>query len=207
MPIHHTFKFLPCSCPKRHHISPNHHWSTTILHGVMDMLRYNVFSISNPTLWPNHMTKFFFIFVSSLKVTSFQPSMVQFSYLWANLRHARTCLELNNGFPLLHLCTQSSISQSMPQSDARQQFTCFISKLFCCCICISKSTFGSKSDTTPLLLVYKKFWTTSYLSRNLASYILLQMHYIRLIHVHWSNNFANSLSRTSPWLVPTTSWA
>ena len=34
--------------------------------------------------------------------------------------------------PLLHMCTQSSFSQSTPHSDARQQFTCFRSKLFCC---------------------------------------------------------------------------
>ena len=37
-----------------------------------------------------------------------------------------------NWYPLLHLCTQSSLSQSTPHSDAKQQFTCFISKLFCC---------------------------------------------------------------------------
>ena len=39
-----------------------------------------------------------FIFVSSLKITHFQSSMVQFSYLWANLERMRTCLRLINGF-------------------------------------------------------------------------------------------------------------
>ena len=35
-----------------------------------------------------------FIFVSSLKITSFQSLMIQFPYLWANLKHLRTCLRL-----------------------------------------------------------------------------------------------------------------
>ena len=38
------------------------------------------------------------IFVSSLKFTCFQLSMVQISYLWASLKHARTCLWLRIGF-------------------------------------------------------------------------------------------------------------
>ena len=37
-----------------------------------------------------------FIFVTSLKITCSQSSMVQFSYLWANHRRARTCLWLRN---------------------------------------------------------------------------------------------------------------
>ena len=39
-----------------------------------------------------------FIFVSSLKTMCFQSSMVKFSYLYANLTCARTCLRLRNGF-------------------------------------------------------------------------------------------------------------
>jgi hypothetical protein len=39
-----------------------------------------------------------FIFVSSLKITRFQSSMVQFSHVWANLRHVRTCLQLIDNF-------------------------------------------------------------------------------------------------------------
>ena len=39
-----------------------------------------------------------FNFVSSLKMTRFQSSMVQFSYLWASLRRVGTCLQLRIGF-------------------------------------------------------------------------------------------------------------
>ena len=84
--------------------------------------------------------------------------------------------------PLLRLCTQSNLSQSMPYSDVRQQYTCFKSKLFWCHKCSSKSIFNIKSDTWPLLLVCKKLWTPSSLSLNLATYILPQMCYRRLAH-------------------------
>ena len=39
-----------------------------------------------------------FIFVLSLKIVRFRSSMVQFSYFWANLRRARTCSQIINGF-------------------------------------------------------------------------------------------------------------
>jgi hypothetical protein len=88
---------LSFSQPKNRHASPNHHRPTTMLHSLMDMLRSNTFFIFNPiswlTIWSN-----LFIFVSSLKITHFQSSMVQFAYLWANHMHARTCLRLRNGF-------------------------------------------------------------------------------------------------------------
>ena len=85
---------------------------------------------------------------------------------------------------LLHLCTRSSLSQSMPHSDVRQQFTCFTLNLFCYRKCSSKLTFNNESDTTPLLSVCKKLWTPSSLSLNIAPSILPQM-------------------RTEDWLVPT----
>ena len=87
-------------------------------------------------------------------------------------------------FPLLHLCTQSNISQSTPYSDARQQFTCFRLKLVCYCRCSYKATFSNKSDKMPLFSVCKKLWTPLSLSLNLAPYILPQIRYRRLAHAH-----------------------
>ena len=78
-------------------------------------------------------------------------------------------------FPLLHLCTQSSIFESTPHNDVRKQFTCFISKLYCCCKYSSKSTLRSKSDTVPLLTGCKELWTLSSMSFNLTPYILPHM--------------------------------
>jgi hypothetical protein len=51
-----------------------------------------------------------FIFVLSLKITRFQSSMVQSSYLWANIMCVRTCLQLRNGFLW---CTCAPISTSL----------------------------------------------------------------------------------------------
>ena len=49
------------------------------------------------------------IIVSSLKITHFQSSMVQFSYLWATLMDARTCLRVINGF-LCCSCAPNTMS-------------------------------------------------------------------------------------------------
>ena len=92
MPIHPTFNFLPCSRSKSHYASPNYHRPTTMLHGLLDMLRSNALSISNPTPWPTIWVKHISIRLV-IKIYAFS-SMVQFSYLWANLGHVRTCLRL-----------------------------------------------------------------------------------------------------------------
>ena len=154
MPIYPTFNSIPCPWPRSRHASPNHHRPTNMLHGVMDMLRSNVFCISNLKHGPPFELSLF-IFVLWLKITRFQSSMVQFSYLWENLKSARTCLRLINGF-FFHLCDQSNHSKSTPRSDVKQQFTCFRSKLFCCHRCNSKSIFNNKSDTMHLLSNCKK---------------------------------------------------
>ena len=51
-----------------------------------------------------------------------------------------------NWLPLLHLCTQSNLSQNTPHSDVIQQLSCFNSKLFWCRKCSFKLTFNYKSD-------------------------------------------------------------
>ena len=60
-----------------------------------------------PALVQHHDLPFelnLFTFVSKLKIMHFQSTMIQFSYLWANLMRARTCLRLINGF-LCCICT------------------------------------------------------------------------------------------------------
>ena len=65
----------------------------------------------------------------------------------------------------------------MPHDDVTQQFTCFRLKLFCCRKHNLKLFMSNKSDTRPFALVCKKLWTPSFLSLNLAPYILPQMRY------------------------------
>ena len=97
-----------------------------------------------------------FIFVSSSKGMHFQSSMVQFSYLWANSTRARTCLQIRNGFVCCTCAPNPTSLKAHLTMISNKKFTCFKSELFCCHRCISESTFHNKSDTTPLLLVWKK---------------------------------------------------
>ena len=183
MPIHPTFNFVPCSRPKSRNASPNHHWSTTILHSVMNMLRSNAFSISDPTPWPTMWIKPIYLCLVTKNLTF----LIINGLILILLSKPQACENMyttHKWLPLLHLCTQSNLSQSTPHSDVRQQFTCFKSKLFCCCKWSSNSTFSSKSYTTPLLLVCKKLWMPSFLSLSMASYILPHMRYKRLAHAH-----------------------
>jgi hypothetical protein len=108
MPIHPTFNFIPCSRPKSRHASPNHHRPTAMLHGLMDMLRSNAFSISNPTLWPTIWVKPIYLCLLT-ENHAFQSSVVLFSYFWANLMHARTRLRLINSF-LCYTCAPNLAS-------------------------------------------------------------------------------------------------
>jgi hypothetical protein len=122
------------------------------------------------------------LFVSSLKFMHFHQ--------WSNshtfeLNHACENMFMTKKLlHLLHLCTQSNHSQSTPYNDVKQQFTCFVSKMFCCHKSNSKSTFNYKSDTMPLVSVCKKPWMPSYLSLNLTPNIFPQMCYKRLAHAH-----------------------
>ena len=100
MLIHPTFDFIQCSRPESRHASPNHHQPTIMLHDLMNMLRCNAFS--NLTSWPIKLNVF--IIVSLLEITHFQSSMVQFSYLWANLRRVKTYLRLKTEFKHCCIC-------------------------------------------------------------------------------------------------------
>ena len=79
--------------------------------------------------------------------------MIQFSYLWANLMPLRIDLRLKTTFfvELVHPIQSFS-------NHTLQKFICFMSKLFCCHRCTSKSTFNSKSDTMPLLSIWGGGW-------------------------------------------------
>ena len=181
MSIHHTFNFVPCPQPKSHHASPNYHWSTTMLHSLLDMLRSNAFSISNPTPWPTIWARPIYLCLINHAFPIINDPFLK------PLSEPLVCEDMittQNWLPLLHLYTQSSLSQSTPHSDVRLQFTCFKSKLFCCRTCSSKSTFSNKSDTMLLLWVCKKLWMPSSLSFNLAPCILPRMCYKRLAHAH-----------------------
>ena len=157
MPIHLTFNYVPWSESKRCHASPNHHRPTTMLHGMMDMLWSNAFSISNPTPWPTIWVKLICLCLVIEKHTF--PIINGPILIPLSKPHACENMFMTQIWPpLLHLCTQSSLSQSTPHIDVRQQFTCFILKLLCCHRCNSKSTFSNESDTTPLLSICKKLW-------------------------------------------------
>ena len=102
-----------------------------------------------------------FIFVSSLKMTRFQSSMVKFSYLWANLKRVKTCLWLIIDF-LCSTCAPNPTSlKSTPHNDVKQQYNYFKLKLFCCRKCNFKLTLSNKNDTTLLLSICKKLWMSS----------------------------------------------
>ena len=172
MPIYPTFNFVPCPWPKSCYAS------LIITDAPLCFMVW--WTCWGPTRSPSPIQHHdppheldLFIFVLSLKITRLQSSMVQFSYLWANLRHARTCLRFKNGF-LFCTCASniSNLSQSTPHNDVKQQFMGFRSKLFCYRRCSSKWTFSCKSDTRPFLSIYKKLWTPSSLSLNLAPYVL-----------------------------------
>ena len=141
MPIHPTFNFVPCSRPKSHHASPNHHQPTTMLDDLMNILRSTPFSISNPTPWPIIWIKFIYFYL----VTKNHAFPIINGPMLIPLSNSHACENMfttNKWLPLLHLCSQSSASQSMPHSDVRKQFTCFRLKLFCCHKCSSKLTFS-----------------------------------------------------------------
>ena len=171
MPIHPTFNFVPCSQPESRHASLNHHQPTTMLHGLMDMLRCNAFSISNPTPWRTIWVKPTYLCL----ITKNHAFSNINGLILIPLSKPQACENMfttHKWLRLLHLCSQSILSQNTPHSNVIQQFICFKSKLFCCRICNSKSTFSNRCDTTPLLLISKKLWTPSSLCFNLAPYIL-----------------------------------
>ena len=91
-----------------------------------------------------------FIFVLSLKITF---PIIKDPIL-KPLSKPQACENMfmtQKWLPLLHLCTQSNLSQSMPHRDVKQQLTCLRSNLFWCHKCSSKMAFNNESDTTPLL--------------------------------------------------------
>ena len=128
MSIHPTFNFVPCSQSKSRHASSNHHRPIIMLHSSMDMLRSSTtFSISNPKSWPTIWVEPIYLCLVT-ENHAFPIINGPISYLWANLKRARTCLQ--KWLPLLHLCTPSNLYQSTPHSDFKQQYTfkwsCFV---------------------------------------------------------------------------------
>ena len=123
MPIHPTSNFVPCSRLKSCHASPNHRRPSTMLYSVMDMLRSNVFSISNPTPWPTIWIKLIYLCL----VTKNHAFPIINGPIFIPLSKYRVCENMftsQRQLPLLHLCIQSNLSQSTPHNDVIQQ-TCF----------------------------------------------------------------------------------
>jgi hypothetical protein len=87
--IHPTFNFVSCSGPKNRHASPNHHRSTIMFHGLVDMLRSNAFSISNSTPWPTIWVRPIYLCFVTQSHAFLIIINSQFSYLCANLRRKR----------------------------------------------------------------------------------------------------------------------
>ena len=182
MLIHPTFNFVLCYWPKSRNASPKSSPTTTMLHSLMDMLRSNTFSIFNPTLWPTILVKPIYFCL----ITKYHTFTIINGPILIPLSTPQACENMfttQNWFLLLHVCTKSSLSQSIPYNDVKQ-FTCFILNLSCCHKCSSKSTFSNKSDTTPPLVICKKLEMPSSMSLNLAPYILPQMRYGRLALAH-----------------------
>ena len=160
---------------KSYHASPINHQPTTMPPGLMDMLRSNAFSISNPTKWLEPC--FCLVIKNHAFPISSGPIFTPLDKLW----RAKTCIRPKNGYSL-YFYTQSNRSQSMRQSDVKQQITCFKLKLFGYRRYNWKSTFSNENDRTPLTSVYMMLWTFSSLSLNLAPYIILHMHFF--LHMH-----------------------
>lgn len=138
----------------------------------MDMLSSNMFSISNPTPCPTISVKPIYL-CYIIENQSFPIINYPIHIPLSKPQACKNMFTTQMWFLLLHLCTQSSLSKNTLQSDVKQQFTSFKTKLFCCVRCSSKSTFNNKNNTTLLFFIYKKLWTPSSLSLNLTPYIFL----------------------------------
>ena len=166
MLIHPTFKFVSYSQLKSRHASPNHHRPTNMLHCLMDMLRSNASPIQTP--WPSIWVEFIYLcFVTENHVfsTISGPIIIPLS-------KAQVCKNMyttHNRLPLLRLwCTafESLKAHLIVMSNNNSPLSS--SQLFCRRRCIFKSTFSNKSDPMSLFSIYKKLWTPSSLSLNLA---------------------------------------
>ena len=94
MPIHVAFNFVPCSRPKSCHASPNHHRPITMLYTLMDMLRSNMFSMSNRISWPiiRFKPKYFCLVPKNHKFPIINsPILIPLNILqaWANMYTTR----------------------------------------------------------------------------------------------------------------------
>ena len=124
----------------------------------MDMLRSDVFSISNPTPWSTIWAKPIYICL----ITKNHVFPIINGPILLPLSKPQVCENMfttQNLLPSLHLFIQSNFSESMPHNDVIQQFTCFRSNMFCCCRCSFKSTINNESNT--IYSVCKKLWTPS----------------------------------------------
>lgn len=140
MLIHTTFNFGQSSQSQSCYTTPNHDLHPTMLHGLTDMLRSNAFTISNPTPRPTFGIKF--VYLCLIAENNTFPIMNGLVFIPLSKPQPRENMStFEKWLLMLHLRTQTCISKSISNGDVRQLFTCFFSKLFCCCRCSSNSTF------------------------------------------------------------------
>ena len=136
MLIYPTFNFVSCSWTEScwgttRSPSPNHHRPTIMFHSMMDMLRYNAFSISNPTPWPTIQVKSsyhcFVIENHTFPIVN-GPIFIPLSKPQACENMFTTQKRLR----LLHLCTHPASLKAHLTMMSYNNFICFRSKLCCC---------------------------------------------------------------------------
>ena len=182
MPIHSTFNFLPCSQPKSRHASPNHHRPTTMFHGLMDMLRSNTISISNPTSWPTIWVEPIYLCL----VTKNYTFPIINDLIVISLSKPQACVNMfttHKRLSLLHLCTQSNLSKHATMMSNNNLLVSDIP-----CFVVTDAIPSQHAVTRVIQRIFSWFarsfgWPYS-LPLNLVPYILLQMRYIRLVHAH-----------------------
>ena len=123
---------------------PTRVWSTTMLHGLMDLVQHVLHLQFNTMTY--HLSRTYFSLSRHWK-SRIPIINIPILILLSKPQAYENMFTTQKQLPLLHLCTQSIFSQSTPHSDVKQQYTYFKSKLFCCRICTSKLTFNNKSDT------------------------------------------------------------
>ena len=131
MPIHPTFNLYKClyilfklpaqkmSCiPK---LSPTHHHASRFDGHVLHLQSNTITTIRVKLIYLCFVTKnHTFPIINGPILIPLKKPLV-----------CKNMFTIHKWLHVLHLCTQSSLSQSMPHSDIKQQITCFKSNLFC----------------------------------------------------------------------------
>ena len=124
--------------------------------------------------------------------------MVQFSYLWANLKRVRTCLSFKNVF-LCHTYAPNPTSLKA-HLTVMSNNNLLVSYRICFDVANAIQSWPSIPRVTQHLFsrFARSFGHPPLYVSILPPYILPQMYYLRLAHAHYSGNFASG--NTAPKL-------